>query len=72
VDDDATSDLPEAAPTPDELEQQRSAVPEDDQPEGADPEQDAPLGDQQAEAAEGDLVEQHQTMPGDYEEEERR
>jgi hypothetical protein len=59
-------------PTPDELEQQRSAVPEEDEPEAADPALDAPLGDREAVADEGDLVEQHLTVQGDYDEEERR
>jgi hypothetical protein len=57
--------------TPDELEQLRPVAPDADDPTIDDPGPDEPLGDQKSEADEADLVEQHQAMPGDEEEERR-
>jgi hypothetical protein len=59
-------------PTPDELEQQRSAVPGTDEAEADGLPVDGPLGDQGVEAAEGDFVEQRQAMPDDDDDEEER
>jgi hypothetical protein len=61
-----TADAVDSEANPaDELEQERPVDPEDDDPPELAGEIDAPLGDQKAAAAEADLVEQHQAVPGD-------
>ena len=62
------SDPVNDTPTPDELEQRESVVPEEDAEPAV-----GPLDDEHARADEGDLLEQHQPVPtddsDDYEEE---